>query len=67
MTDDNILKIIAKLDLNKVYDHDKIIIRMIKICSSPICKHLKLIFNHCLDNGIFSCEWKKLMCQFTKR
>ena len=24
-----------------------------------ICKPLRLIFNHCIDNGIYPCEWKK--------
>ena len=34
-------------------------IRLIKICSTSICKPLRLIFNHCRDNGIYPCEWKK--------
>ena len=32
---------------------------MIKICSTSISKPLRLIFNHCIDNGIYPCEWKK--------
>ena len=32
---------------------------MIKICSTSICKPLRLIFNHCIDNVIYPCEWKK--------
>ena len=59
ITDDNILKIIAKLDPNKAHGHDKMSIRMIKICSTSICKPLRLIFNHCIDNGIYPCECKK--------
>ena len=59
ITDDDILKIIAKLDPNKAHGHDKMSIRMIKICSTSICKPLRLIFNHCIDNGIYPCEWKK--------
>ena len=58
-TDDDILKIIAKLDPNKAYGHDKMSIRMIKICSTSICKPLRLIFNHCIDSGIYPCECKK--------
>ena len=61
ITDDNILKTIAKLDPNKGHGHDKISICMIKIYSTSICKPLRLIFNHCLDNGIYSCEWKKVV------
>ena len=59
ITDDDILKIIAKLDPNKAHGHDKMSIRMIKICSTSICKPLRLIFNHCIDSGIYPCEWKK--------
>ena len=59
ITNDDILKIIAKLDLNKAHGHDKISIRIIKICSTSICRSLRLIFNHCIDNGIYPCEWKK--------
>ena len=66
ITDDDILKIIAKLDPNKARGHDKISIRMIKICSTSICKPSRLIFNHCLDNGIYPCEWKKC-CANTQR
>ena len=59
ITDDDKLQIIAKLDPNKMHGHDKISIRMIKICSTSICKPLRLIFNHCIDNGIYPCEWKR--------
>ena len=59
ITNDDIHKIIAKLDLNKAHGHDKISIRFIKICSTSICRSLRLIFNHCIDNGIYPCEWKK--------
>ena len=59
ITDDEILKIIAKLDPNKAHGHDQISIRMIKICSTSICKPLRLTFNHCIDNGNYPCEWKK--------
>ena len=59
ITDDEVLKIIAKLDPNKAQGHDKISTRMIKICSTSICKPLRLIFNHCIDSGIYPCEWKK--------
>ena len=59
VTDDDILKIIAKLDLDKVHGHDKISIRMIKIFSASICKPLRLILNYFIDNGIYPCELKK--------
>ena len=53
----NILWVIV--DPNKAHGHDKISICMIKICSTSISKPLRLIFNHCIDNGIYPCEWKK--------
>ena len=56
ITDDDILKIITKLDPNKANGHDKISIRMIKICSTSICKSLRLIFNHCIGNGSASTQ-----------
>ena len=59
ITDDGILKIIAKLDPNKAHGHDKVSIRMIKICITSICKPLRPIFNHCIDNGMYPCDWKK--------
>ena len=60
ITNDNILKIIAKLDSNKAHGHDKISIRMIKIYSTLIWKPLRIIFNHCIDNnGIYPCKPKK--------
>ena len=68
-TDDDILKVIAKLDPNKADGRDKTSICMIKICSTCICKSLKFIFNHCIDNGIYiHASGKKLMlCQYTKK
>ena len=30
-----------------------------KIHRTSICKPLGLIVNHCLDNDIYPCEWKK--------
>ena len=32
---------------------------MIKICNTSICKPLRLIFNYCIDKGVYQCEWKK--------
>ena len=56
ITDDDILKIIAKLDPNKAYSRDKISICMIQICSISICKALRLIFNYCIGNFIYPRE-----------
>ena len=59
ITDDDILKTITMLDSNKAHGHDKMNIGMINICNTSICKSLRLIFNYCIDSGIYSCEWKK--------
>ena len=58
ITNDDILKIIAKLDPNKAHGHYKINIHIIKIWSTSICTILMLIFNHCIDSGlcIYPCE-----------
>ena len=34
-------------------------IRMLKICGKSICKPLQLIFEDCIENGIYPLEWKK--------
>ena len=46
----DILKIIQNLDPNKAHGHDKISIRMLKICGNSLCRPLELIFNDCLVN-----------------
>ena len=55
----DIEKIIQNLDSNKAHGHDKISIRMIKICGKSICKPLQIIFSQCIDTGSFPLEWKK--------
>ena len=52
-------KIIQNVDPNKAHGHDKISIRMIKICGKSFCKPLQLIFNQCIDTDSFPLEWKK--------
>ena len=56
---DDILKVIRNHDPNKAHGHDMIIIRMIKICDTSVCRPLKLIFQSCLKSGKFPPEWKK--------
>ena len=52
-------KIIQNFVPNKPHGHDKISIRMIKICGKSICKPLQIIFSQCIDTGSFPLEWKK--------
>ena len=54
----DILKIIS-LNPNKAHGHDKISIRMLRICGYLLCRRLELIFNDFLANGIFPSDWKK--------
>ena len=49
----------SKVRLGKAHDHDNISICMLKICRSTICKPLAIIFEYCVDAGIFSSEWNK--------
>ena len=58
-TSDDIEKIINKLDANKSHGHNMISIRMLKICGKSICKTLKMIFQDCIEKGIYPLEWKK--------
>ena len=55
----DILKIIQNLNPNKDHGHDKISIRMLKLCGNSLCRPLELIFNDCVANGIFPSDWKK--------
>ena len=54
-----VLKIIRIFNPNKAHDHDKISIRVLKICGNSLCRPLELIFNDCLANEIVSSDWKK--------
>ena len=57
--DQDVLKIIRALDINKARDHDNISTRMIKIFDSSIVKPLSIIFRNCLKPGIFPDNWKR--------
>ena len=56
---DDIAKIIQNIDPDKTHGHDKISIRMLKICVSSIYKPLEMIFKQCIETGVFSSKWKK--------
>ena len=55
---DDITKIIQKLDQNKAHGHYNIIIHILKICGSSIYKYLELVFKQCIETGVFHSEWK---------
>ena len=56
----DIAKVIQNLDSNKAHGHDQTSIRMLKICSTSICKPLEIIFHLFLGTGTFPNDWKKV-------
>ena len=50
---DDIRKIIRKLIVNKAHSYDDISIGMLKICDSVLTEPLSIIFNNCVDHGVF--------------
>ena len=58
-SEDDIMKLIPKLDPNNTHGQDNISIRMIKICGKSTCKPLPKIFEKCLRTGTFPLEWKR--------
>ena len=49
----DILKIIRSLNVNKAHGHDGISVRMIKMCDESLVQPLSLIFRVCIDTGIY--------------
>ena len=60
-SDNDILKIIRSLDINKAHGHDDISVRMVKICDDGINKPLSIIYKNCIKTGIYPNTWKFLM------
>ena len=56
---DDILKIIQKLNLNKAHGPNKMSICMIKICGKSLCKPLEMIFKLYIIKREYPPEWKK--------
>ena len=54
---DDIISIIKSLDSKKAHAAD-ISIRMIKLCADSIILPLTLIFEDCINKGIFPDQWK---------
>ena len=53
---DKTAKVIQNLDPNKARGHDNLSIRMVKVCGPSIYKPLEIIFNQCLETGVFPSE-----------
>ena len=59
LNDQDILKIIHSLNINKAHGYDDISIRLLKTCYSSIVKPLSIIFKNCLQSWSFPNNWKK--------
>ena len=65
---DKIAKVIQNLDPNKAHGHDNISIRMLKVCGPSIYKPLEIIFDQCLETGVFHLNGKRVTSLlFTKK
>ena len=51
--EDNVLKIVRALNINKTHGHDEISVRMTKICDEALVKPLSLIEKNCINTEIF--------------
>ena len=56
---EDIGKIIQNLGSNKAHDLDNINFHMLKICTDPIYKLLKIMFRQALVTGVFPSLWNK--------
>ena len=56
---EKVTKLIRALDTTKAHGCDEISISMIKICDTSIVEPLCLIFEKCLETGIYPSLWKK--------
>ena len=57
--EDELLKIIRALNINKAHGHDDISIRMIKICDKSLIKPLTFLFKTSLRSSHYPDIWKK--------
>ena len=57
--EEEILKIIRALNINKAHGHDDISIRMIKICDVSLLKPLTILFENSAKSSCYPDIWKK--------
>ena len=51
--EEDILKIIRNLNVNKVHFHDNNSIQMLKLCDSVLAEPLSLLYKNCINSGVF--------------
>ena len=67
-TDNQIFKILRALDINNTHGHDKISIRMLKLCDKSIITPLSILFQNSIDTRNFPDTWRsQILCLFTKK
>ena len=54
-----IFQMINSEDTNQAHCHDKISIRMLKLCGGSVCRALKNVSKTSLNTGKFPLEWQK--------
>ena len=57
--EEEILKVIRNLNINKAHGHDEISIRMIKICDTSLIKPLVMLFENSIKSSCYPDIWKK--------
>ena len=55
----DILKIIRNLDTSKAHGFDNISVRMVMLYDDSLIKPLLIIFQNCINSGVFPDSWKK--------
>ena len=55
----DILKIIRSLNINKAHGHGDISVWMIKMCDESLVQPFSLTFRGCIDSGVYPDTWKK--------
>ena len=59
LDNNDILKVIRPLNVNKTHGHDSILVIIIKMCDESLIQPFSLIFRGCIDTGVCPDTWKK--------
>ena len=58
ITINHIVGIINKMNSNKAGGYDEISVRMLQVCASEVASPLQIIFQKCINTGMFPDSWK---------
>ena len=58
VTKEQIINIINNLSSNKAHGYDGISVSMLKLCAAEVASPLQIIFQDCINFGIFPDCWK---------